>query len=141
MQLMNERILIDTNVLVYAKDQLSDFHQRAFDFIESYEAEFLVSTKNFSEYLVVTTRGDNPLSSVEDAVEDIQEFSQRFSVVYPSFQSQQRLLTLLQQYTIRGKRIHDMELAAIALASQADGIATFNVKDFAVVTETKVIEP
>lgn len=138
---MNEQILIDTNVLVYVKDQSSNFHQRALNFIENYGADFIVSSKNLSEYLVVVTRGDSPLSSVEDAIEDIREFSQYFSVVYPSVQSQQILLTLLQQYKIRGKRVHDVELAAIALANNVDSIATLNTKDFASVDEIKVIEP
>ncbi|MEM9832376.1 MAG: PIN domain-containing protein [Bacteroidota bacterium] len=138
---MIDQVLLDTNVLVYAKDEESDFYRRAASFVERSEANLVITSKSISEYLVVVTRGDEPLSSIEDALQDIQDFTQNFTLIYPTQQSYQKLNTLLQQYEIRGKRIHDLEMVAIGLANDIVNVATFNTKDFATIDEIRVIEP
>ena len=138
---MTEAILLDTNVLVYLKDQSSEYHASSLHFLESLTIEVFVSSKNLTEYLSATTRGEQALSSLSDALEDIEEFMSVFSVLYPSAQTHQQLTTLLRQYEVRGKRIHDYEIAAIALANGISKIATFNAKDFRGISGLEVIVP
>ncbi|WKN45533.1 type II toxin-antitoxin system VapC family toxin [Tunicatimonas pelagia] len=127
--------------MVYAKDEESDFHRQATYFVENHKAELIITSKSISEYLVIVTRGDKPLSSIDDAIQDIQDFVQNFTLIYPSQQSYQKLNMLLQQYEIRGKRIHDLEMVAIGLANDIVEVATFNTKDFVTIDEIKVMEP
>ena len=43
---------------------------------------------------------ESPLSSLSDALEDMEEFMSVFSVLYPSAQSHQQLIYLLRQYEV-----------------------------------------
>jgi len=57
-------ILLDTNVLVYALDQDSRFHLWASRFFHDENVQCVVTSKNISEFLCVTTRGDNPALTI-----------------------------------------------------------------------------
>ncbi|MEK6476246.1 type II toxin-antitoxin system VapC family toxin [Catalinimonas sp. 4WD22] len=138
---MSKAILFDTNVLVYAKDQPSSFHDKAVQFLDNYEGEIYTTSKNLTEYLVATTRGDTPISPLSEALEDIDDFINVFSILYPDKKSYQKLLQLLTQHQHRGKKIHDYEIAAIALANNIKQIATFNEKDFSGIAGVQVINP
>jgi predicted nucleic acid-binding protein len=138
---MSKAILFDTNVLVYAKDQPSSFHDKAVQFLDNYEGEIYTTSKNLTEYLVATTRGDAPISPLSEALEDIDDFINVFSILYPDKKSYQKLLQLLTQHQHRGKKIHDYEIAAIALANNIKQIATFNEKDFSGIAGVQVINP
>lgn len=138
---MSKAILFDTNVLVYAKDQPSSFHNKAVRFLDNYEGEIYTTSKNLTEYLVATTRGDTPISPLSEALEDIDDFINVFSILYPDKKSYQKLLQLLTQHQHRGKKIHDYEIAAIALVNNIKQIATFNEKDFSGIAGVQVINP
>ncbi|MDF9800267.1 putative nucleic acid-binding protein [Catalinimonas alkaloidigena] len=45
---MSKAILFDTNVLVYAKDQPSSFHDTAVQFLDNNEGEIYTISKNLS---------------------------------------------------------------------------------------------
>lgn len=138
---MTEAILVDTNVLVYAKDQPSSMHGKAIHFLDNYEGKLYTTSKNLTEYLVATTRGDRPISPLHEALEDIEDFMNLFSVIYPDHSSYQKLLNLLANHQHRGKKIHDYEIAAIALTNNISQIATFNEKDFTGIASIQVVNP
>lgn len=137
---MNDAVLIDTNILVYAKDQTSSFHSRVVQFLNTYEGDVYITSKNITEYLVAITRGDQPVSPLQEALEDIDDFTKAFTVIYPNANSHQQLMQLLKQYNPRGKKIHDFEIAAIALAHGVQQIATFNIHDFQHLNEIKLVK-
>ena len=51
------RILIDTNVLVYSIDKDSKFNSRALELLTNTNYDLYTTSKNLSEFLVVLTRG------------------------------------------------------------------------------------
>lgn len=51
------KIFIDTNVLIYAKDKSSSYHERSIKLL-SQPFHFYTSSKNLSEYFAVVTRGE-----------------------------------------------------------------------------------
>ena len=138
---MNNPVLLDTNVLIYAIDQRSDFHQPSQHFIDTYPGKLFTSSKNLSEYISAGTRGSNPIFTIEEALQDTEDFRRFLTVLYPNEDSFSLFRNLIDQYSVRGKRVHDVEIAAIALANGITQIATFNTSDFAGITEITVVTP
>lgn len=127
---MSKPVLLDTNVLIYAIDTRSAFHQPALRFIDTYEGELYTTSKNLSEYISAGTRGDDPFFSIAEALQDVEDFDKILKVLYPDKDSYLLFKDLLTRYHVRGKRVHDVEIAAIALSHNIENIATFNTKDF-----------
>ncbi|MDF9799726.1 putative nucleic acid-binding protein [Catalinimonas alkaloidigena] len=48
---------------------------------------------------------------------------------------------MLEHYQPRGLKVHDYEIAAIALANGITRIATFNSKDFSGIEDIEIIVP
>jgi len=63
---MNKSILVDTNVLIYAVDEDSKFHEGALNLLSNSQNNLFTTSKNISEFLVVLTRhNDIHLSTKE----------------------------------------------------------------------------
>ena len=56
------KIFLDTNVLIYAKDKSSSYHERSTKLL-SQPFQFYTSSKNLSEYFAVVTRGEISVSN------------------------------------------------------------------------------
>lgn len=135
------KLLLDTNLLFYVVDRTSIFHSLSIQFIDEVEADLYTTSKNISEFLVSTTRGDDPTLTIRQAVDETKRFQKFLTMLYPSQESFNELIRLLQQHEPKGKKIHDYEIAAIALANGITQIATFNEKDFTGITKLQVINP
>ncbi|MCB0328432.1 MAG: PIN domain-containing protein [Bdellovibrionales bacterium] len=68
------RILLDTNILIYALDQSSTYYHWSRKFFTDEQYECFTTSKNLSEFIAVTTRGEEPLLSTADALEMIRYF-------------------------------------------------------------------
>lgn len=134
------KLLIDTNVLIYSKDTSSIFHKASINLLEGKDQLF-VASKSLAEYYAVVTRGQTPLLTPSEALNDIHEFVMYFEVLYPSLVSYQKLLELVKIYAPKGLKIHDFEIASIALVNEIDKIATFNRSDFQQIVDLEVIVP
>lgn len=132
------RILIDTNVLIYAKDSNSIYHQKSLNLFRS-ESEVFLTSKNLSEYYSVVTKGESPLLTPAEALMDLEEFESQCTVLYSSENSQSILRGLIRKYNPKGLRIHDFEIASIAIANGVTTIATFNGSDFQAILEINVV--
>lgn len=64
-----------------------------------------------------------------------------FELIYPNFATIDRLLNLAVTRNIISAKIFDLRLAAIALESQIDHFATYNVRDFQQINQLNAIEP
>lgn len=135
------KLLLDTNLLYYAIDKASSFHSASRQFIDEADGELYTTIKNISEFLVATTRGDSPTLTSNQALESVEEFQEFTTILYPNVESFDRHKSLIQHYSPRGKKIHDYEIAAIALANGISQIATFNASDFAKIAEIAIITP
>lgn len=137
---MKNKVLLDTNILVYAVDESSDFHIRSWEILNNNNYQFYLSPKNISEFISVVTRSTKPMLSVESAVEIIDTARKNYSVLYPNNSSLDILSNLLKKYKAKGLRVYDLEIISVALANNIETIATFNYKDFDRITEIKTIQ-
>ena len=135
------KLLLDTNLLYYAIDKASAFHSVSQRFIDEVDDDLYTSTKNISEFLVAITRGDNPTLTPQQALKSVQDFQKIMTILYPNEKSFGQHRTLIQQYSPKGKKIHDYEIAAIAIAHGITRIATFNLSDFAKITKITLVDP
>lgn len=133
------KIVIDTNMLIYAIDNNSPHQGKSQAIINDQSHELYVTSKNISEFYAVATRGIDPFIDVNDAVRVIMHYRTIMHVLYPDENSSLVLDKLIQKYQPRGLKIHDYEIAAIALSNDINYIATFNVADFERIEEITVI--
>ncbi|GIK61019.1 MAG: type II toxin-antitoxin system VapC family toxin [Ignavibacteriota bacterium] len=131
------KILVDTNVLIYSIDEDSKYFDSA-QKIFSEELELYTTSKNLSEFLTVVTRFSQNSLSLKEALLVIEDFINTMTILYPTKETFLVFRDLLKKYQPVGLQIHDYEILSIGLANQIDTVATFNEKDFKKVKEAKL---
>ena len=136
---MKDELLVDTNILVYAEDKRSEFHERSNRLLFHSDYELITTSKNISEFLsVVTTLKHNPLP-INEALEEVEKIKQNFTIFYPTEYTFAVFQNLLIKYQPKGLIIHDYEIASIGIANGVTKIATVNTKDFFTIEEISLI--
>jgi predicted nucleic acid-binding protein len=130
-----DRILVDTNVLVYASLRNSTWHAHAIQALHTElqaGAEFWVSRQILREYLAVLTRpGTTTLTApAATAANDVGTFERVFYVADDTADVTAKLLVLVQSVPMGGKQIHDANLVATMQAYGIPRLLTHKVADF-----------
>ncbi len=137
---MSNRILVDTNILIYSIDADSKFHQKSLEILLDPENELYTTSKNLSEFLVVLTRAETVRINVIDALGILSELLTDITILYPNEKTHLIFYELLKKYKPVGLKIHDFEIASISLANGIDKIATKNKSDFKNIEEIKILD-
>jgi predicted nucleic acid-binding protein len=129
------RILVDTNVLVYASLRNSSCHIPAIQALHSElqaGSSLWVSRQILREYLAVMTRpGTTTLvAPAAAAAANGEAFERMFHVADDTSDVMFRLLALVKTVPIGGKQVHDANLVATMLAYGIPRLLTRNVADF-----------
>jgi predicted nucleic acid-binding protein len=132
------RVFLDTNVLVYAHDSLSEHHTDSADLLSMIlQGTFqgVIAEQNLIElYRILTnpiaTRG-NSLSAYQASLLIQNTYlSGQFELTYPTQETIQKTLEFAVQRNITSAKIFDLRLAAVALSARVNYLATYNTKDF-----------
>ncbi|MBW8049673.1 MAG: type II toxin-antitoxin system VapC family toxin [Cytophagales bacterium] len=132
------KIVIDTNIFVYAIDEDSKFFTKSQNFLLDTKYEQFTTSKNISEFLAVVTRGKFPIQ-IKDALSVVNDIKSSMNVLFPTLSSFSIFEELLSKYEPVGLKIHDFEIASIGLGNQISQVATFNRKDFVEIKEINLI--
>lgn len=134
----DKRHFLDTNILLAASDRDRLHHRACLHLLESAlggKLNCYASGQVFREYLVVATRptenhglGMNRAS----ALKNVDEFRTCVQTLEETAAVLDRLLSLIRQHKIRGKRIHDASIVATALEHGLHHLVTLNSADFKV---------
>lgn len=135
---MNKALLVDTNILIYAIDSDSIFHEKALNLILSSEYKLYTTSKNISEFLVVLTREEYIKIEVTEVLKILNNLLLNFEILYPNKDTSHKLEGLLKKYKPRGLKIHDFEIISIGLTYGVDRIATQNTSDFKIIKEISI---
>ncbi|RCJ17720.1 twitching motility protein PilT [Nostoc sp. ATCC 43529] len=141
-----DTVFLDTNILVYASQIQSPFHQAAMEAIQSfYDAgvDLWISRQVLREYLATLTRPQqfvNPLP-IAIVIQDLRYFYNRFQVAEDNSQVTKRLLTLMEQIPIGGRQVHDANIVATMLVYGIPQLLTHNTGDFARFSELITVLP
>jgi predicted nucleic acid-binding protein len=138
-----ERLFLDTNILVYLANEDSPFHSTTSNKFKEVAThyEMWISRQVLREYVVVMTRAgivEKPLSS-NDVVADIAQWISCFNVADETKAVTDFLLEMIKKYDAKGKRIHDINIAATMQAYSIKKLFTMNKDDFAQIEEIELI--
>jgi uncharacterized protein len=145
---ISEIALLDTNVLVYAADEMSPFHlsSRALrDRGLKGEESLCILPQIMSEFYAIVTdskRVSNPRSQ-EDAVTEIEKYLDAKHVLkfFPGPEVIDIMMELLKRYAIRKQEVFDAQLVASMLSINVTRIYTFNRGHFTRFAEIQVLRP
>ena len=140
--------LIDTNILVYAYNVDSPFHEKAKRIIQKAfkgEIPIAVSVQNLVElYAVITDkrRVEHPLSpSRASDLVDFYKYHENIQVIAPTGRTLEILTGLIQKHKPRGQSIFDFLLAAKMIDNDIREIYTSNTTHFKPFDIIKAINP
>lgn len=133
------RILIDTNVMVYFIDEDSKYHKICNELLNS-ENKIFISSKSLAEFFAVLTRIPDVSVSAKEAIKMVRFFSDSFQIIFPSNKSVEILMTLVEKHQPKGLKIHDYEIMSIGIANKIDTLATFNSRDFPADDNIKILD-
>jgi len=128
-------IFIDTNVLIYANNRespLCEVARGTLDELNRSGNTLFVSNQAIREYLVIMTRPgfiEKPIS-LESAIEDAKRIIKEFSLLFADRSSLDKLIELVLNHAIRGKKIHDAAIVSLMLTNGITDILTHNIDDF-----------
>lgn len=141
-----ERVLLDTNILVYADNINSPYHKIAKEVRDSClkgEIQGCISTQNLYEYFAVVTdskKVEFPLSP-DEAINEIEKYlkAKTIKIIFPNPLTIQRVINLVKKYKIKKQEIFDVQLVATMLDYGIRNIVTRNDKHFKMITEVTTI--
>ncbi len=136
---MSSSVVVDTNVLVYAIDADSKFHDRALNIMLDPTMQLFTTSKNISEFLVVLTRNGDRGFSTHEYLEVLNSLLIDVNVLYSNPTTFSTFQDLIVKYNPRGLWIHDVEIASISIAYGIPTIVTNNVSDFKRIKEVEVV--
>ena len=137
---MNNSVLVDTNILIYAIDADSQFHHRAVKFLSNPTIRLFITSKNISEFLVVLTRNKEINISNSEYLELLDDLLIDIDILYPNPMTIKLFYDLIRKYNPRGLWIHDLEIASISIAHGISKIVTNNIVDFKRIDEIEIMQ-
>jgi len=131
-----DRVFIDTNILIAATAPKHKMHAKALSVLRGHNRHgiaFYTSAQVLREYLVVATR-PSAVNGLEltpsEALANINEFKKVIEILPETNKIWELLVELVNSHNLLGKRIHDANIAACAIANGISGILTLNIEDF-----------
>jgi predicted nucleic acid-binding protein len=130
-------ILLDTNILVYAFDETSEFYKKSTELFLNEDNNLFIATKNISEFFSVCSKLNLDLNKTFGFYSDLKE---NCTILKPTDRSLEIFENLIKKYKPRGNRVYDIEIVSILLANELKKVATANIDDFKNISEIEVIE-
>jgi predicted nucleic acid-binding protein len=129
-------LVLDTNILIYALDKDSIFHEKSKEIMESSAFNQFITTKSISEYFAVCSKLD---IEHEKMIAFYDEIEKNITFLFPTDKSLSLFTELIGKYKPRGNRIFDIEIVSVMLANDVKNLATFNIADFKNITEINLL--
>ena len=141
-------VLLDTNILVYARDSESPFFKKAKEIVYKArrgELEACISLQNLSEFYAIVTNPkqvQNPLTS-QEAKKDVEEYLFYSNIKKLSVKEStvKLAIELAEKYSITKQHIYDTQLVATLIENRVKKIITMNTDDFSVFNEIEAENP
>ena len=131
---MQDKIFIDTNILVYMANEDSPFYSKVRKIFETIagDYELWISRQILREYTVIMTRPESlekPITP-EEVISDLEKFENIFYIADENKKVTENLKKLIRNYKLIGKRIHDANIVATMEANSISVLFTLNLDDF-----------
>lgn len=141
-------ILLDTNILVYARNAVSPFHKKAKEIRDDAvdgKLSAALALQSLSEYLAIITspkRVEKPLD-LSEAVDDVRHYleSVRLKKLSLTENTTFHLTVLAKRHSVAAQNIFDAQIVAVMLENKIAEIWTADEKDFAIFDSISVFNP
>ena len=143
----DNRIFLDTNILLAATDENRAGHDRIHDILMQAhrgEIHLYLNGQVLREYYVVATRPKEVNGfglSPEEAISNGEFFRKLADYCEETEDVHRHLKMLIRTYSLSGKRIHDANIAAAMVSCNLKRILTFNGRDFSCFRELEILSP
>lgn len=135
------KVLLDTNILVYAEINDPIWSKICSKLIESdNENAFYISQRSLLEYFRVCTSNAAKIP-VERVIKNIELYIENFEILYDNPISTQLMLELALETGAKSGKIFDLNILASALDNEIDVLYTVNIKDFPKVKNLEILLP
>ncbi len=135
-----EKLFIDSNILVHTANPQSPVYEAAMTELQKHlqgGSELFISSQILREYASVMTGKVG--MNVTDTQGNIERFMKEMTVLYDTPESSTLWRELVTRYDVKGRNIHDCNIAATMIANGVKAILTHNGKDFMRYKEITVI--
>lgn len=127
---------LDTNILIYASDSHSPWHQPANEKIKKLLSEgfrLFISPQILREYVSVASRSTGTEKPVpwDMILKNYESFQKHFILLGEDRDTVNELRQLLSKIPAAGKQVHDANIVATMLAHNIPCLLTNNTVDFA----------
>jgi predicted nucleic acid-binding protein len=135
MDFEDERVFLDTNILIRANVATAPLHKEARQALYNLanaNAEMWLSRQVLREYLVNVTRPQtyaNP-APLPLVIKQVQYFLSNLNIAEDNAEVTTQLLKLVESLSISGKQMHDANIVATMQIYEIKTLLTHNVKDF-----------
>jgi predicted nucleic acid-binding protein len=124
---------LDSNILVYAADEDSEFHERA-KHIRDQAAEDAHACLCFPVLLEFFAQATYPrlgkALAPQEAWREVESYVKTFRILFPKRSTLQHLGRLVKSYNVSRQDIFDALIVALMKGNGVNGIYTANEKDF-----------
>ncbi len=140
-------LFVDTNILVFATDAGSPFASAAESDLEQWRkqgTELYVSVQVLREYLAVTTRPALAQIAPPDypaILGNLATFRSAFHVLEDTRLVSEKLGELVQRFAVKGRQVHDANIAATMLTHGLQHLLTHNGSDFTRFSPLIIVHP
>lgn len=139
--------LIDTNILLRMADENASEHLLAGEAVATllergYEVH--ITAQNLIEFWAVATRPReaNGLGwSTQRTSDEVRQVLDRFPLLVDTPDIVRRWLTLVTDYDVKGKKVHDTRLIAVMRTHGVTSLLTFNTDDFKNYPDITLLHP
>jgi predicted nucleic acid-binding protein len=131
----DDRWFVDTNVLVYATDKGSPFHNEANERLRSARelgVVLCISAQVLREYISAATKSAIPGQPVpwSSILDNCLRFRRMFKILPEGEETAAKLCELLAAVPAIGKQVHDANIVATMLVHSIPALLTHNTADF-----------
>lgn len=138
------KILIDTNILIYADNKDSNWSNVCNAIIENSlknkEIQLFIPQKVLLEYYRVSTSKVKNLR-VETVIENILFYIENFEILYDNAKTTEIMFEIALETNAKSGKIFDLNILALALQNKIDILYTVNIKNFPNVKGLKILLP
>lgn len=139
-------VLLDTNVILRSKQPESVHYTVVVDIISNLLMEdtvLVLAPQTLYEFYAVATRSpeSNGLGlAQEEALQEVINLQDSYVVLPENEKILNHWISLLQEFEIKGKTIHDSRLVAYMLSHEIEYFYTLNKKDFSRYEHQQIIK-
>jgi len=132
---IDARFVIDTNILIYYFNELSEFCNFSRDIINSNPENLYIVQKSLSEFVAVLSK----IGMDEIINNEFVKIINKFNILYPDDLSTEIFVELIKKYNPKGNKVYDYEIASVMLANDIKNIVTVNANDYKRIKGIKII--